>query len=136
MGCELMLTHLPQLARFCTVGMICLVLGLGVLAGLHDLGTNYLIAYIASFVLGNLSGYLLNARFTFFAASVDRAAAARYLAVNTVLLCVSTAALKILVTGLGMWYFAAAVLIAAVNAPVSFIIQRLVTYRVRSRAYS
>lgn len=125
-----MADRLLQLARFCAVGMTCLVLSLAVLAGLHDLaGINYLVAYVASFVAGNVVGYLLNARFTFFARSVSHAGAARYLMVNAVMLGVSTTALKLLVGGLGMWYLAAAILIAAANTPVSFVAQRLITYR-------
>jgi putative flippase GtrA len=125
-----MVTHLLQLARFCAVGVTCLILGLAVLAGLHDLaGVNYLVAYVAAFILGNVAGYLLNARFTFFAGSVDHAGAARYLLVNVALLCVNTAALKLLVDGLRMWYLAAAILLAAVSAPISFLAQRLITYR-------
>jgi putative flippase GtrA len=126
-----MVDRLLQLARFCAVGMTCLLLALSVLAGLHDLaGVNYLVAYVVSFVVGNIAGYLLNARFTFFASSVGHAGAARYLIVNAVLLCVSTAALKLLVGELRMWYLAAAILIAAANTPVSFVAQRLITYRV------
>jgi putative flippase GtrA len=125
-----MVSHLLQLARFCAVGVTCLILGLAVLAGLHDLaGVNYLVAYVAAFILGNVAGYLLNARFTFFAGSVDHAGAARYLLVNVALLCVNTAALKLLVDGLRMWYLAAAILLAAVSAPISFLAQRLITYR-------
>jgi putative flippase GtrA len=121
---------LLQLARFCVVGAICLALGLAVLAGLRDLaGCNYLLAYVVAFVCGNITGYLLNARFTFFAGSVNHAGAARYLLVNTLLLCACTAALKLLVDDLRMWYLAAALLLAVVNAPVSFIAQRVITYR-------
>ncbi|MGA7539277.1 MAG: GtrA family protein [Steroidobacteraceae bacterium] len=124
--------HLLQLARFCAVGLTCLALALVALAALHDLaGVNYLVAYVAAFILGNACGYLLNARFTFFTGSVDRAGAARYLLVNAVLLCVCTAALKVLVGEFRMWYLAAAFLIAVVNAPVSFVAQRLITYRLR-----
>lgn len=122
--------RLLQLARFCVVGIICLALGLTVLAAMHDLaGVDYLVAYVTAFILGNLAGYLLNARFTFFAGCVDHAGAARYLLVNVVLLCVNTVALKLLVDGLQMWYLAAAILLAAVNAPVSFAAQRVITYR-------
>jgi putative flippase GtrA len=122
--------RLLQLTRFCAVGLTCLVLGLAILAALHDLaGVNYLLAYVATFVLINIAGYLLNARFTFFAGSVDHAGAARYLLVNAALLCVNTAALKLLVDGLRMWYLAAAVLLAVVSAPVTFLAQRLITYR-------
>jgi putative flippase GtrA len=126
--------RLLQLARFCTVGAICLALGLAVLAALHDLaGFNYLLAYVVAFVCGNITGYLLNARFTFFAGSVNHVGAARYLLVNTVLLGACTAALKLLVDDLRIWYLAAALLLAVVNAPVSFIAQRLITYRLDDR---
>ncbi|MGH8289925.1 MAG: GtrA family protein [Steroidobacteraceae bacterium] len=125
-----MVSRLLQLARFCAVGVICLALGLAALAGLHDLaGLNYLLAYVVAFVCGNVAGYLLNARFTFFAGSVNHAGAARYLLVNVVLLCVCTAGLKLLVDEFRMWYLAAAFLLAVLNAPVSFVAQRLFTYR-------
>ena len=100
------------------------------LAALHSLaGVNYLLAYAASFIVGNVLGYLLNARFTFSVRSVSHTGAARYMLVNATLLCVNTAALKLLVGGLHLWYIAAAILLAAINAPVSFLAQRLVTYR-------
>jgi putative flippase GtrA len=111
------------------VGLTCFGLALAVLAGLHDLaGTNYLIAYGASFVISGVAGYLLNAQFTF-AVKSNHGGAARYLAVNAVSLCVNTAAMKLLVSVLGVWYIAAAVILAALNVPVSYFAQRLVTYR-------
>lgn len=106
------------------------MLGLAVLIGLHDLvGVNYLVAYVASFVLINVAGYLLNARFTFAGGSARAAGAVRYLLVNAVLLGVCTLALKLLVEQFRMWYLAAALLLAALNAPISFLAQRLITYR-------
>jgi putative flippase GtrA len=112
--------------------MTCLLLGLAVLIGLHDLaGVNYLVAYVAAFIFANVAGYLLNARFTFFAGSIDHTGAARYLLVNAVLLCVCTVALKLLVDEFRMWYLAAAILLAALNAPISFLAQRLITYRLQ-----
>lgn len=127
---------LPQLGRFCSVGLACFGLALGVLAGLHDLaGVNYLIAYCASFIVSNVAGYLSNARFTF-AVKSDRGGAMRYMAVNAVLLCVNTAAMKLLVDVFGMWYIAAAIVLAVLNAPVSFLAQRLVTYRQEGRSHA
>ncbi|HEY7890036.1 MAG TPA: GtrA family protein [Steroidobacteraceae bacterium] len=129
--------HFRQLLRFCAVGGTCFGLGLGVLAGLHELaGVNYLLAYVASFVVANLAGYLLNARFTFPAASVDHAGAARYLTINALLLLANTGGLKVLVDMAHMWYITAAALLAIVYTPLSFLAQRLITYRLglRSRA--
>lgn len=124
-----MRTHIRQLGRFCVIGLICFVLGLAVLAGLGELvGANYLIAYVVSFVTSNVAGYLLNARFTFSVRS-DHAGAARYMAVNVALLCINTAAMKLLVAALGMWYITAAIVLAACNAPVGYLAQRLFTYR-------
>lgn len=123
--------HLSQLGRFCAVGLVCFGVGIGVLAGLHELvGVNYLTAFAASFVISSFAGYFLNARFTFVVKS-DHGGAARYIAVNAALLCANTAAMKLVVDGLGMWYIAAAIILAAINAPVSFLAQRVFTYRLR-----
>jgi putative flippase GtrA len=111
-----------------------MTLGLAVLTGLDELaGVNYLAAYVASFVVSNLAGYLLNARFTFSARSVNHTGAIRYMTVNAVLLGANTLTLKLLVDGLHMWYLAAAVLIACFNTPLSFLGQWLFTYRTQVR---
>lgn len=129
-----MVERLLELVRFCVVGLTCLGLGLAILAGLHEMaGADYLIAYIVAFVVTSLAGYWLNARFTFSLTSVGHAGAARYLMVNAVLLCANAAAFKILVAVFHLWYIAAAILLAAVNTPVSFLAQRLVTYRLELR---
>jgi putative flippase GtrA len=125
--------RLWQLGRFCLIGLTCLALSLGILAGLHALaGVNYLFAYIVAFVASNLAGYLLNARFTF-AVKSDHRDAARYAAVNAALLCANTAAMKLLLGALGFWYIAAALALAAANAPIGFLAQRRITYRVAMR---
>ena len=126
--------RLLKLARFSGVGFTCFGLGLAILAGLHELaGVNYLVAYIVSFVVTNIAGYILNARFTFRPESVDRLGAIRYMTVNAVLLVANTIALKLLVDLVHMWYLLAAIILAAVNMPVSFIGQWLFTYRARTR---
>lgn len=122
--------RLLQLMRFSAVGGGCLVLGVGVLAGLHELaGLNYLAAYVAAFVIINIVGYLLNARFTFAVSTVNRAGALRYMTVNGALLCTNTLAMKLFVDGLHVWYITAAIVIAFLATPVSFMAQRAVTYR-------
>jgi putative flippase GtrA len=130
----LMIARLHKLARFCAVGLTCMTLGLAVLIGLHELaGVNYLLAYVTSFLVSNLAGYLLNARFTFSSKSVDHAGAIRYMTVNAVLLGANTLTLKLLVDGLHMWYLAAAILISCFNTPLSFLGQWLFTYRLQAR---
>ena len=89
---------LRQLGRFCGVGLACLFFSVAILVGLHAFaGLNYLFAYALSFIVGNIAGYLLNARFTLFVATINHAGAFRYMAVNGVLLCVSTAVMRLLV---------------------------------------
>ena len=125
--------HLRQLLRFCGVGLTCLAISLAVLVGLHALaGLNYLLAYAASFVAGNIAGYVLNARFTFSIDTISHAGALRYMAVNGTLLCVSTGFMKVIVGEFHVWYITAALLIAAVNTPISFVAHRFVTYRIRT----
>jgi putative flippase GtrA len=126
--------RLRQLGTYCFVGLASVGLALSVLAGLHALmGVNYLVAFCVSFAVSSGAGYLLNARFTFSTHS-DRKAAARYVAVNAALLGVNTAAMTLLVDVLGMWYIAAAILLAILNAPVGFLAQRLITYRPEPRS--
>lgn len=126
--------HLRQLASFCLVGLACFGLSLAVLTGLHAmLGVQYLVAYVASFIIGNSAGYLLNGRVTF-AVTLDPGGVVRYMALNVALLCANTAAMKLLVDEFGLWYVYAAILLAAINAPVSFLAQRLFTYRLGTNA--
>jgi len=137
-GCPLqsafMIARLRKLVRFCAVGLTCMTLALAVLAGLHELaGVNYLMAYVTSFVVSNLAGYLLNARFTFSSKWVNHAGAIRYMTVNAVLLGANTLILKFLVEGLHMWYLAAAILVSCFNTPLSFLGQWLFTYRPQAR---
>ena len=123
--------RLRQLGRFCGVGLACLIFSVGVLVGLHAFaGLNYLFAYAISFIVGNIAGYLLNARFTFFVGTINHAGAIRYMAVNGALLCVSTALMSLLVGEFHVWYLAAALATAAINTPLSFLAQRFVTYRI------
>ena len=127
-------TALGQLLRFGAVGLTCLALSTTVLAGLHSLaGLNILVAYAIAFVVGNITGYLLNAHFTFSVRSVSHAGAVRYMLVNATLLTVNTLALDMLVHRLHIWYLAAAVLLGVLAAPISFVGQRVVTYRLRLR---
>lgn len=129
-----MVDRILQLARFGAVGLMCFALGLGVLVGLHELaGVNYLLAYVASFVVTNTAGYRLNASFTFGVVSIDHAGAARYMLVNAALLCANAGALKLLVDALHIWYVSAAILLAAINTPASFLAHRLITYRLEKR---
>lgn len=123
------MSHLFQLARFCTVGMLCLVISTTALVALNDLTPiGYLAAYVIAFVLGNVAGYLLNARYTFRASSGTKGLA-RYLSINVLILSTSTLLLRILVEDFHVWYLAASLSLAILMAPVSFVAHRLVSYR-------
>jgi putative flippase GtrA len=129
--------HLGKLLRFAAVGAASFALGLAVLTGLHGLaGVNYLLAFVASFFAANAAGYLLNSYFTFSMRSVDHAGAARYMSINAVMLCLNTAALKLLVDGAHIWYVTAAIMLAVAGTPVAFVAHRVMTYRqgMRGRA--
>jgi len=124
-----------QLVRFAAVSLFCFALGLGVLTGLHELaGVHYLIAYVASFVVTSSLGYLLNGRYTFRTnRKGDSSGLLRYMAVNVSLLAINSAALRLLVEHLHMWYLTATLLLAAINTPVSFLAHRVVSYRLSLR---
>jgi putative flippase GtrA len=126
--------HALQLLRFCGVSLFCFALGLGVLTGLHELaGVYYLVAYGASFVVTSTLGYLLNGRYTFRAGDGDRSGLLRYMLVNSALLLVNGAALRLLVEHFHIWYLSATLLLAALNTPVSFLAHRVVSYRLGLR---
>ena len=117
-----------QLARFCGVGLICLVVSTSILATLHELAdVYYLLAYVIAFCAGNVLGYVLNGRFTF-STRLTRAGVFRYLLLNATLLVVNSILMKALVDGIHMWYIGASLLLAALNAPMSFLLHRSFSY--------
>ena len=122
--------HTLQLARFSVVSLFCFALGLAVLTGLHELaGVHYLVSYVASFVVTSSLGYLLNGRYTFRTQDSNSSGLLRYMGVNVSLLVINGAALRLLVEQFHLWYLNATLLLAALNAPVSFLAHRLVSYR-------
>ena len=91
----------------------------------------YQVAFVITFLVVNIFGYRLNGRFTYdMQKAWDRAALVRYLLVNVAILLESLVAMRLLIEGAHIWYLAATMIVAAVNAPVSFIAHRTVTYRV------
>lgn len=117
-----------QLARFCGVGAICLVVSTCLLAALHELaGVYYLPAFAISFCVGNVLGYVLNGYFTF-STRLTRAGIFRYLLLNGTLLIVNSILMKALVDAVHMWYIGASLLLAALNAPMGFLLHRSFSY--------
>ena len=130
-----MTNHLFPLARFCAIGLLNSVLGLVILIGLYELvGMNYLAAFAVSFVATNVSGYLFNGRYTFTENRAGQFGVARFMLVSGVVLIANCCALKLLVEQFHLWYLTATLCLAAVSAPMSFTVQRLVTYRVRQES--
>ena len=117
-----------QLARFSVVGLICLAASTATLAALHDLaGLYYLVAFVISFCVGNILGYILNGRFTF-TARLTRLGASRYLLLNGILLGVNSIFMKALVDGAHVWYISASLLLALVNTPMTYLLHRSFSY--------
>lgn len=117
-----------QLARFCAIGLICLVVSTSTLAALHDLaGLYYLVAFGIAFCVGSILGYALNGRFTF-TARITRLGASRYLLLNGILLAVNSILMKALVDGAHIWYIGASLLLAVLNTPMSFLLHRSFSY--------
>jgi putative flippase GtrA len=126
--------HVQHLTRFAIIGLVCFIVGIGILTGLHELaGVHYLVAYGASFVVTSTLGYLLNGRFTFGNAGATGPGVVRYMSVNVVLILVNGAALRFLVEYFHMWYLSATFLLAAINTPVSYLAHRLVSYQLSLR---
>jgi putative flippase GtrA len=125
------IARLVQIARFCAIGLLCFAVSTVVLAVLCELcHIHYLLAFVATFLVSSVVGYVLNGRYTF--SGHDRfngSALSRYVTVNAILLGVNSFLLRILVETFGIWYIGATVILAAVNIPVTFIAHRLITYR-------
>jgi putative flippase GtrA len=131
-----MVERVYQLARFCVVGVACFALGLALLAGLHEVaGLHYLVAFMLSFVTTSTVGYLLNGRFTFAIRNTGWRGVGRYSLINAVSLLLNSLALKLLVDAAHLWYLGASMILALINAPITFTAHRLISYRMgRKRA--
>ena len=124
--------HKAQLVRFCIVGAAVYAANILALAALCELlHMHYIVAYVLVFLLGNALGYWLNKHFTFaIRRKLDRASALRYLLVNCAMLAASTLLLRVLVESWHLHYLLATAIVAALNAPASYLVHRTVTYRI------
>jgi putative flippase GtrA len=124
--------RLLELAKFGSVGLLCACISVAVLVGLCELGhINYLLAYFISFLVANICGYLLNARYTFDASkNLKRKSFVVYVMVNCASIAINSLALRTLVEVFGVWYLTATIVLAAISAPVNFIAHRALSYRV------
>jgi putative flippase GtrA len=124
--------HVAALARFCAVGLICFMASLASMTVLCELAhLHYMHAFFITFVIANVLGFWLNGRFTYVSGkSLDRGAPLRYVLVNIALFGLGSLVLRLLVESLHVWYLAAVVVVATINAPVSFLMHRWISYRV------
>ncbi len=126
-----MIARLARIARFCAIGLVCFAVSTVVLATLCELlHVDYLAAFIATFFISSVLGYVLNGRYTFAGHNrFNGRALSRYVTVNAILLGVNSVLLRILVESCGIWYIAATIILAAVNVPITFVAHRVLTYR-------
>jgi len=124
--------HKAQLVRFCIVGATIYAANILALAVLCELlHMHYIVAYVLVFLAGNALGYWLNKHVTFgIRQKLDRASMLRYLLVNCVMLAASTLLLRVFVESWHMHYLLATAIVAALNAPASYLVHRSVTYRI------
>ena len=122
--------------RFCAVGGSMALLSMLLLWLLVDVAhLNYLLAFVLTFVVVNLLGYLGSRRFAFSTTQVQLTTGLmRYFAVMALGLLVNTGAMAVLVSGLHLWPVAASAVLSAVNAPLNFLIHRRVTFGLRPGA--
>lgn len=125
------IARLAQIARFGAIGLLCFALSTAVLATLCEVfHVYYLAAFIATFFVSSVTGYILNGRYTFAGHSrFNGHALSRYITVNAILLGINSLLLRVLVETCGVWYITATVILAAVNVPITFAAHRLLTYR-------
>jgi len=116
--------------RFCIVGGISAVSSLGMLylltAVVH---LHYLLAFVIVFVVINALSYVASRRFTFNTTTVGgRDGLVRFFAVVTFVLALNTLAMRLLVGGLGLWPVPAAALLSVLNAPLTYVLHRRVSF--------
>lgn len=96
---------------------------------------HYLLAFVLTFLVVNTAAFFSNGRFAFRGRGEGgHAALLRFYAISGASLVANTFAMKGLVDLAGWWYLAAAVFLAAVNAPLNYLLHRTLTYRLRDDA--
>lgn len=98
-------------------------------------GLHYLAAFVLTFLVVNTAAYFFNGRYAFRGRGAGgHRALLRFYAISGASLAVNSLAMKLLVDGLGWWYLAAAIVLAAANAPVNYLLHRRLTYRLHAGA--
>ena len=124
-----------EFLRFLVVGGTAAVAGWVLLyVGVGMLGLHYVAAFVLTFLLVNGLAFLANGRFAFLQRGATGAPALlRYNGISVLSLFANTLVLHGLVEYAGLHYLRAAILLSALNAPINFLVQRRITYRMPLR---
>lgn len=120
-----------ELVRFAVVGTLCFAAGFVSLYLLTEIaGLHYLVSMCMSMVIVNLLGWLLNRVWTFKSRSIQvKAEFGRYFVVNLFGFGVTLALMALLVSGLGVHYLAASVVVAILVMLVNFVAHKNWSFR-------
>ena len=120
-----------QLIRFATVGASGYVVNLAVFAAcVHLLGIDYRVSAVVAFVVSVLNNFVLNRHWTFDAAHVHPVfQGARFFAVSLVTFGFTYVVLVALVDGAGLSKVLAQAIAIAAGTPLSFLGQKLWSFR-------
>jgi putative flippase GtrA len=118
-----------EFVRFCIVGGIATAMNYGFFLLLYLLGTNYLAASAAGYIIGVLGGFVLNRRFTFRSRSVRYGREmASYFGVYTVSLFLGLGLLRLLV-GAGVNVLIANVATIGLTTTTNYVGSRFLVFR-------
>lgn len=122
-----------EFVKFCIVGGAAAASGFVLLYFLTDiLGLHYLLSYAISFVLVNAASFAATALFAFRDATFTQwTRLGRYYLISATSLLGNSLMLYLAVDVIGLWYLAAAIVLAALNAPVNYLLHRRFTFRVQ-----
>lgn len=112
-----------ELLRFAVVGTVCFLSGIASLYLLTDVvGLHYLISMSISLLIVSLLGWLLNRAWTFKSRSLQvKAEIGRYVAVNLAGYGATLVLMALLVSGLGIHYLGASVVVAILMMLVNYL---------------
>jgi dolichol-phosphate mannosyltransferase len=120
----------PQFARFATVGASGYVVNLATFAAVHAAGAHYRVAATAAFGAAVTSNFLANRHWTFAAAHGPRVhQALRFLVVSIAAFLLGLGVLSLLIELTGLPQLAAQAVAIVVATPLSFLGNRLWTFR-------
>jgi putative flippase GtrA len=124
--------HAVRLARFCVIGGLSALSSLAALYLLTEVAhLHYLVSTVLVFLGTNACTYVAARRYAFDRTRVRHVEGVpRYFAIAGASLVANTFLMSVLVSGLGIHYLVAALLLAALNTPVNFVLHHVLTFRI------